>query len=85
MKAHCAHGERHNPTSNWDRRDCIWLPETSAEWTTVIASLVLLIYIIREYVIPVLKGYARRRCMVLEVVDAAVLALASAVLRTIMP
>ena len=82
MKEPCAHGERYRSTSDWDWRAFTWLPESSAEWTMAIASLLLLTYIIREYVVPMLKRYARRRCMELGTVAAALPVLASAVART---
>ena len=71
MDKHCVQGEYPHATSPWDWRAYLWVPVTFAEWITAIALLVFLMYLVREYVIPVLKGCVRCRGSVLQAVDTA--------------
>lgn len=54
MEEHCTHGEYYSGHNGW--RACLWMPESIAEWITAFALLLLLIYVIREYVVPHYKG-----------------------------
>ena len=82
MKNYCVPGEYHHAR---DWRACLWIPETFAEWNTAIALLVLMIYLVREYGLPLLKGCVPRRFSVLQAVDTAVPLLTSALPSWSMP
>ena len=70
MNEHCFPGEYYSGHRGW--RACLWVPESIAEWTTAVALLLVLIYLIREYVVPYNKGCATRCRRVIEAIDVAV-------------